>query len=54
MYPDGILRIELWHPDSPGSRVIVRPCWLRRLGVIRSVFATTGEVLRMYKEDYGL
>lgn len=41
--------VELWHPESPGGRVIVRPCLLRRLGVIRSEFATLGETLRAYK-----
>ena len=43
-------RVVLWHPDSPGSRVSVRPCLLRRLGIVRSEFATLGEVLRMYQD----
>lgn len=34
----------LWHPDSPGVKLYVpRPSLLRRLGVIRSPFATLGE-----------
>lgn len=34
----------LWHPDSPGVRVLVRrPSLLRRAGIIRSAFATLGE-----------
>lgn len=34
----------LWHPDSPGVKVFVRcPALLRRLGIIRSCFATLGE-----------
>ena len=36
-------RVHLWHPDSPGSRVWVKPCLLRRLRLIRSPFATLGE-----------
>lgn len=47
-HPDG--SITLWHPDSPGMRVRVRPCLLRRLGIIRSPFATLGEVCRMYRD----
>lgn len=42
--------IRLWHPESPGSRVIVRPSFLRRCGIVRSEFATLGETLKMYKE----
>ena len=34
----------LWHPDSPGVRLLVRrPSLLRRAGIIRSEFATLGE-----------
>jgi len=43
-------RLTLWHPDSPGQRVLIRPCLLRHIGVIRSEFAALSEVLRMYKE----
>lgn len=45
-------RVTLYHPDSPGSIVTVRPCLLRRLGIIRSPFATLGEVIRMHR-DHG-
>jgi len=38
--------VELWHPDSPGVRVIVRPGLLRRIRLNRSVFATLGECIR--------
>ena len=42
----------LWHPDSPGTRLLVRsPCLLRRLRVIKSPFATLGEV-RKINTDY--
>jgi hypothetical protein len=44
-------RVTLWHPDSPGVRVTVRPSLLRRVGVIRSPFATLGEVARMYRTN---
>lgn len=34
----------LWHPDSPGVRLVVRrPALLRRLRINRSPFATMGE-----------
>jgi hypothetical protein len=39
-------RITLLHPDSPGS-VRVEPCLMRRLGLLRSPFATPGEVRKM-------
>lgn len=42
--------VTLWHPDSPGVHVTVRPSLLRRLGIVRSPFATLGEVVRMYRE----
>lgn len=42
--------VELWHPCSPGGRVVVRPCLRRRLGLVRSEFATLGEVLAMYRD----
>lgn len=48
---DGKGRQFLWHPDSPGMAMWVRPCWLRRVGVIRSPFATNGEVLRYYRKE---
>jgi hypothetical protein len=38
-------RIKLWHPDSPGMRIWIDPCFLRRIGIIRSPFATLGETL---------
>lgn len=43
-------KVMLWHPESPGVRVIVRPSFWRRIGIVRSEFATYGEVLRMYRE----
>lgn len=36
--------IILWHPNSPGVKVLVRKCWLRRMGIVRSPFATLGEM----------
>jgi len=41
--------VLLWHPESPGMRVLVKPSFLRRLGLIRAPFATLGEVIRHYK-----
>jgi hypothetical protein len=41
--------VELWHPDSPGMKVVVRPCWLRRWRLVRSEFATLGELKSMYR-----
>lgn len=49
MSPSPTLHITLWHPESPGMVVTVRPSWLRRLGIVRSQFATLGEVIRMYR-----
>jgi hypothetical protein len=51
-------RLELWHPSSPGLRVIVDRCWPRYLwtpgpdedGRPRA-FAGLSEVLRAYKRD---
>ena len=48
--PDGRLYAECWHPDSPGTRLIVRPGLLRRLGLVRSEFATLGEVRGYYRD----
>ena len=45
--------VIVWHPDSPGMKVVVRPCLLRRLGIIRSPFATLGEVLYSDTQSYG-
>lgn len=42
--------ITLWHPDSPGTRLRVEKSWLRKLGVVRSEFAITGEVLNYYRK----
>ena len=40
-------KICLWHPESPGVKVLVRePSLLRRLGIVRSEFATLGEVCK--------
>ena len=42
----------LWHPESPGVRLLVRsPSLLRRLGVNKSAFATGREV-RKSNTDY--
>ena len=43
------MRVILLHPESPGVYVMGKPCLLRRLRLIRSPFATYGEVIRMYK-----
>jgi len=48
----GEVVVMLWQPDSPGVRVVVRPCLLRRLGIIRSPFATLGEVLYGNTDSY--
>jgi hypothetical protein len=43
----------LWHPDSPGVRIVVRrPALLRRLGIIRSPFATLGEATNKHSSIY--
>lgn len=43
----------LWHPDSPGVRIVVRrPALLRRAGIIRSEFATIGEALNKHNGTY--
>jgi len=42
--------VLLWHPDSPGMRVMVKPSLLRRFGIVRAPFATLGEVIRHYRE----
>jgi hypothetical protein len=42
-------KVWLWHPESPGVRVWVYPCLLRRWGIIRSEFATLGEMVRSYE-----
>lgn len=43
----------LWHPDSPGVRVLVRrPSLLRRAGINRSPFATLGECLNKHSSIY--
>ena len=42
--------VTLWHDDSPGIRLRVRPCLFRRLGLIRHPFTTIGERGRYYRE----
>lgn len=42
--------VTLWHPDSPGTRLRVRPSLLRRLRIVRSPFATLGESARYYRD----
>lgn len=42
--------LELRHPESPGMKVIVRPARLRRLGIIRSEFATARETRHVYRD----
>lgn len=40
--------VEVWHPDSPGQRIIVwRPWWRRKL----KLFASLGEALRSSRYD---
>lgn len=46
----GRRKVLLWHPSSPGMRVLVRPCLMRRLGLVRSDFATLSEVIRSHRE----
>lgn len=41
----------LWHPESPGMKVDVQPSWLRQMWIVRSEFATSGEVIRMYRRQ---
>lgn len=43
--------VRLWHPDSPGGRVEVLPGLLRRLGIVRSDFATLAEMRRTHKAN---
>lgn len=43
----------LWHPDSPGVRIVVRrPSLLRRLRINRSEFATLGECLNKHTDMF--
>jgi hypothetical protein len=42
--------VTLWHDDSPGVRLRVRPCLWRRLGLIRHPFTTLGERGRYYRD----
>lgn len=44
------LTVEVWHPESPGVRVTVRPDWLRRLGLRRSPFASPKEILGWHED----
>lgn len=44
------LVVEVWHPESPGVRVVVRPDWLRRLGLRRSPFASLEEILGWHED----
>ncbi len=46
----GKMLVLLWHDDSPGTKFVTRPGLLRRLGLVRSEFATTGETRRHYRE----
>lgn len=46
----GKMLVLLWHDDSPGTKFVTRPGWLRRLGIVRSPFATSGETRRHYRE----
>lgn len=45
----GKREVNLWHPDSPGTRVWVRPGFWRRTGINRSPFATLSEMSNMDK-----
>lgn len=43
----------LWHPESPGVRLVVRrPSLLRRAGINRSPFATMGEARNKHTDLY--
>lgn len=43
----------LWHPSSPGVKVLVRrPALLRRVGIIRTPFATLRECLNKHTDYY--
>lgn len=44
--------VTLWHPDSPGGRLRLRPSWWRRWVAPGSPFATLGEVGRYYKRSH--
>lgn len=44
------LTVEVWHPESPGGRVVVRADWLRRLGLRRSPFASLKEILGWHED----
>lgn len=46
--------VTLWHDDSPGVRLRVRPSLLRRLGLIRHPFTTLGERSRYYAAQEGI
>lgn len=41
---------EVWHPESPGVRVVVQADWLRRLGLRRSPFASLKEILGWHED----
>lgn len=41
--------IRLMHPESPGIWLWVQPSFLRRIGIVRSGFATIGETTRAYR-----
>ena len=43
--------VVLWHPESPGVRVVIgKATWLRRTVLRRQPFATFGEMRRHYRE----
>jgi len=40
--------MTLWHPDSPGMKVVVTRTWVGRLFKNRD-FATLGETIKAYR-----
>lgn len=44
------VRYQVWHPSSPGVRILVRPGPLRRMGLVHSDFATSGEMRRYHRD----
>jgi hypothetical protein len=42
--------VTLWHDDSPGTRLRIRPGLLRRTLFRRGAFTTVGEAARYYRK----
>lgn len=41
--------VTLWHPDSPGTRIRIRPGFIRRTLRRREPFATLTETIRYFR-----